>query len=184
MNIQKYFWALRAVCYKFSFRKVGNLTYIGKPLYVSGRKNITIGNRVRIFPGARIEAIGDGTIEIGNNVVIEQNVHIISAGGRLYIGDNVTIAPNCFITNVNHEYRDFTKSVMDQKLIVKETTIGEGCFVGYGVAIQAGTKLGQHCIIGSNSVVNGNYEDGLVVVGIPAKTIKKYNMNNKTWEKV
>ena len=81
MHIVKYIWALRALIYKASFKNFGNLTYIGKPCFIEGRKNISIGDRTRIFPGIRIEAIRTGRIEIGNNCAIEENVHIISGGG-------------------------------------------------------------------------------------------------------
>ena len=81
MHPIKYLWAARAVVYKMTFRRVGNMTYIGRPTFIEGRKNIYIGNRVRIFPGIRMEAIGNGTIKIGDNTAIEQNVHITSGGG-------------------------------------------------------------------------------------------------------
>ena len=81
MHPAKYFWALRALMYKASFKHIGNLTYMGKSCFIAGRKRISIGNRTRIFPSIRMEAIGSGTIEIGNNCAIEQNVHIISGGG-------------------------------------------------------------------------------------------------------
>ena len=78
MHPIKYVWVLRAIGYKLFFKKVGLKTYIGKPMFVSGAERISIGSRTRIFPGMRMEAIGEGSIEIGNNTVIEQNVHIIA----------------------------------------------------------------------------------------------------------
>lgn len=84
MHPAKYIWALRALVYKLFLGHVGNLTYIGKPCFIEGRKHIFIGNRTRVFPGIRIEAIGTGSIEIGNNCAIEQNVHITSGGGTMY----------------------------------------------------------------------------------------------------
>ena len=182
MKLIKYIWGIRALFSKPFYKHIGHMSYIGKPLYIDGKKNISIGDRVRIFPGIRMEAIGDGKIVIGNNVVIEQNAHIISGGGTLVIGDNVTIAPNVFITNTNHEYRDVNRSVMDQGLIVSDTAVGEGCFLGFGSAVQAGTHLGKHCIVGSNSVVKGNFQDNVVIVGAPGRIIKQYNEQLQKWE--
>ena len=93
-----------------------------------------------------MEAIGSGKIIIGTNTAIEQNVHITSAGNVLRIGDNVTILANTFITNIDHEYTDINKSILEQGIIKRETEIGDGCFIGYGAAIQAGTILGKHCV--------------------------------------
>ena len=183
MHPVKYFWAARAIVYKLFLGKVGNLTYIGKPTFIEGCKRIYIGSRVRIFPGIRMEAIGTGSIEIGDNVALEQNVHIISAGRCLKIESNVTVSANVFITNLDHEYEDITKSVLEQNHIEKKTKIGEGCFIGYGVIIQAGTILGKHCVVGSNSVVRGEFPDYCVIVGAPGRIVKRYDLEKHTWLK-
>ena len=47
----------------------------------------------------------------------------------------------------------------------------------------AGTTLGKQCIVGANSVVKGNYPDYCVIVGAPAKIVKKYNMERCIWQK-
>ena len=183
MHPAKYLWALRALVYKPFFKYIGNMSYIGKPCFIEGCKRISIGNKTRIFPGVRMEAIGTGEILIGDNCAIEQNVHINSMGSRLVIADNVTIAANTFITNLDHEYRDVTKSVMDQGHILNTTTIGEGCFLGYGVSILAGTILGKHCVVGTGTVLKGQYPDYSVIVGFPGKVIKQYDTETYEWRK-
>ena len=183
MHPAKYFWGLRGLLYKSFLKHVGNLTYIGRPTFIEGRKGISIGSRTRIFPAIRMEAIGTGEISIGNNVAIEQNVHITSGGGTLIIGNDVTIAANTCITNIDHDYRVITSSVMNQDLIFSDTTIGDGTFIGFGAVIQAGTSIGKHCVIGSNAVVRGIFPDGSVIVGAPGKIVKRYNPETRTWER-
>lgn len=183
MQPRKYIWMLRALLYKLTFKRIGNLTYIGKPIFTEGRKNIAIGKRVRIYPGIRLETIDGGQISIGNNVAIEQNVQIVSMKNKLVIGDDVTIAGNTFISNVNHNYADVHHSVMDQGYTVKKTIIGKSCFIGYGTVILPGTELGNHCIVGSNSVLTGQYADYSLIVGAPGRIIKKYNFNLNIWER-
>ncbi len=183
MHPIKYIWAIRAILYMPFFKHIGKLSYIGKPCFVEGCKSISIGSRTRVFPGVRLEAIGTGSITIGDNCAVEQNVHITSMGSELTIGNNVTIAANTFITNLDHDYNDVNKSVMDQGYINHVTRIGEGCFLGFGVAIQAGTVLGKHCIVGSNAVVRGEFPDNCVLVGCPARIIKRFNGVNGEWEK-
>lgn len=182
MHPVKYFWALRAFMYKISFKHIGNLTYMGKPCFIAGRKRISIGNRTRIFPSIRMETIGLGSIEIGNNCAIEQNVHIIS-GGVLIIDNDVTIAANVFISNLDHSYTDVVSSVMEQENVVHDTYVGAGCFIGYGAAILPGTKLGKHCVVGANAVVRGEFPDYCVIVGCPGRVVKKYNLEKRIWEK-
>lgn len=184
MHPEKYVWALRALIYKPFFKKIGNMTYMGKPCFIEGCKRISIGKKTRIFPGVRMEAIGTGEISIGDNCAIEQNVHITSMGSKLVIEDNVTIAANTFITNLDHEYQDITKGVMDQGYTLADTIVGEGCFLGYGVAIQAGTKLGRHCVVGAGAVIKGEFPDYSVIVGIPGKIVKRYSPRYNEWKRV
>ncbi len=184
MHIKKILWAVRAIVSKPFLGSIGIPSYIGPPTFIEGKKRIFIGKYVRIFPGIRMEAIGIGMIKIGDNVAIEQNVHITSMEDVLYIGSDVTIAANVCITNLDHQYTDVSKSVMDQGHILNATRIGDGCFIGYGAVIQAGTVLGKHCVVGANAVVRGEFPDYSVIVGMPAKAVKKYNEENQSWERI
>ena len=88
-----------------------------------------------------------------------------------------------FITNIDHQYTEIEKHILDQSLLAKRTDIGQNCFIGYGAVIQAGTILGKQCVVGSNSVVRGTFPGYCVIVGAPAKIIKKFNSNSQLWEK-
>lgn len=125
-----------------------------------------------------------GKIVISDDVSIGQNFHITSGGGlTLSIGAHTTISGNTFITNIDHAYQEIGSHILLQPHLCKNTKIGENCFIGYGVAIQAGTVLGKQCIVGANSVVRGNFPDYSVIVGAPARIVKRYNTNTNRWEK-
>jgi acetyltransferase-like isoleucine patch superfamily enzyme len=181
--ISKLFWGIRGLVYKPFLGAFGFPSYIGKPVFISNFKRIFIGKKVRIFPGARIEAINqNSSITFEDNISIGQNLHIIS-GAKMIIGKNTTISANVLITNVDHEFKKINQHIIDQPLLIKETKIGENCFIGYGVVIQAGTTLGKQCIIGANAVVRGNFPDYCVIAGIPAKIIKRYDQKSQSWKK-
>ncbi len=180
--IYKLFWGLRAICYMPFFGKFGLPSYLGKPIFLKGIKHVFIGRKVRIFPHLRMETQEGGTIKICDDVVISQNVHITSAG-RLEIGKSSLILANVFITNIDHDYTALGEHVVKQRIHVKDTVIGENCFIGMGAAIMAGTVLGKQCVVGANSVVRGIYPDYTVLAGAPAKIIRKYNPETQIWEK-
>lgn len=182
--IYKIFWTLRFFVYSPFFGKVKMPCYIGKPTMIYGIKKIFLGKRVRIFPNVRLEVHGQNSkLIIKDNVGIGQNVHI-TTGSTLIIGESSTILANVFITDIDHGYEEIGIPILNQRNLIKKTEIGENCFIGIGAAIQAGTILGKQCIVGANSVVRGHFDDYCVIVGAPAKVIKKYNFETQTWEKI
>ncbi|MGK6352541.1 DapH/DapD/GlmU-related protein [Parapedobacter sp. DT-150] len=179
----KLIWFLRALLYRPFFGELKWPSYLGKPVYIKGAKNIFVGKRVRIYPQIRLETHYNGRINIKDNVGIAQNVHITSMGD-LEIGEGTTILANVFITNIIHSYKEVDIPILNQPMILAETTIGKNCFIGIGASIQAGTRLGNQCIVGANSVVKGEFPNYCVLVGVPAKIIKQYNPTTKVWETV
>lgn len=120
---------------------------------------IIIGDNVGIS-GATIYArkgiyIGDNTIIGGNCKILDNDFHPIDAEDRLklcnasYSGDINQLIPTC------------------------EIHIGKNCFIGCNSIILKGTVLGDGCVVGAGAVVSGKFEDNSVIVGNPAKTIKK-----------
>lgn len=180
--MDKLFWGLRALCYAPFFGRFAMPSYLGKPIFLKGIRHVFIGKKVRIFPHLRMETQSGGTIHIHDDVVISQNVHITS-GGNLEIGKSSLILANVFITNIDHEYQEIGVHVVKQNMVVKPTRIGDNCFIGMGAAIMAGTVLGKQCVVGANSVVRGVFPDYCVLVGAPAKVVRKYNPETHVWEK-
>lgn len=181
--IFKIFWLLRGLCYKPFFGQFILPSYIGKPIFIKNFKKIFIGKRVRILPGARIEVVSErDSIVFEDNISIGQNLHITS-GSNLKIGKNTLILESVMITNIDHEYQEINKHILEQPLIIKETQIGENCFIGYGAVIQAGTILGKQCVVGANAVVRGHFKDYSVIVGVPARVVKRFDVDKKIWKK-
>jgi len=182
-TLNKIWWWLTTQLLRFRFKRIGWNSYIAIPLFICGGKNVEISHKVRIFPHSRIETHFAGTIKIGEDTSIGQNFHITSASQLLEIGAHTTISGNVFITNIDHDYKELGKHILKQQYIVKKTRIGEYCFIGYGAAIQAGTILGKQCVIGTNSVVRGVFPDYCVIVGAPARIVKKYDIVRQGWFK-
>ncbi|MDB4417782.1 acyltransferase [Akkermansiaceae bacterium] len=181
--MSKLFWILRAVVYKLIFKKIGFPSYLGKPVCLYGARKISIGKKVRIYPLSRMEVHGtQSEIVIKDNVSIAQGFHIIS-GGQLIIESGVLIAPGVFVNNMDNDYHEIDVPIFDQRQIVKETHIGENCFIGIGACIQAGTTLGKQCIVGAGAVVKGIFPDFCVIVGNPAIIIKRFDIEAKKWGK-
>ena len=158
-------WLLETQFLRFRGMRIGKYSYVANTLFIHGVNRVLIADKVRIFPGVRMETHQDGYIDIHEDVSIGQNFHITSAG------------------DIDHDYREVGRHILKQPLLVRHTEIGENCFIGYGAAIQAGTVLGRQCIVGANSVVRGEFPDYCVIVGAPARIVKRYNPVSGEWEK-
>ncbi len=178
----KSFDVLRAIVYKTKFKKIEFPSKVGKKLLLLNPKGVVCGKKVRIMSGFRIECHHGGNIKIGNDVSIGQNLHLVSGGGTLKIGDHVTISGNVFISNLTHSYENIDIHALNQEHIIEQVQIGDCSFIGFGVCILPGTKLGKNVIVGANSVVKGEFPDYSVIAGVPARIIKKYNFEKQIWE--
>lgn len=153
-------------------------------------KYLKLGNGVFIRDRARIEGVSiyQGTqfkpsIDIGDGVSIEQNIHLTCANS-ITIGNNTAIAANVTITDINHGYTDISMPPERQAIEVSEVIIGENCKIYNNVVILPGAKLGRHTIVGANSVVLGKqYPDYCVMAGSPAIILKRYSAKDNKWIK-
>lgn len=51
--------------------------------------------------------------------------------------------------------------------------VGVGCILGAGAKLIGPIRVGNHCVVGANSVVLADVADHCVVAGIPARTISQ-----------
>jgi len=174
--------------YKLMFKKMGKKSVIKNPLFLTP-EYISIGENVFIRDDARLECVVEKDEQkfmphliIEDGVSIEQRVHITSAD-ILVIGKNTMISFDVSIQDTDHEYEDLNLPISNQPLKVQKTHIGENCFIGSGAKIQAGTILGKHCVVGTNAVVRGTFPDYCVIVGVPAKIVKRYDEKSRMWKK-
>ena len=172
--IVKLLWAIRGLLYKPFLKHLGWKSYLGKPLCLSNMKKIWIGNRVRIYPGIRIECLKSASLIIEEDCSIGQNLHL-TLGDKLVIGRGTTISINVVITDIDHEYKQINVPIMKQPLKIKKTMIGENCFIGTGAVLLPGTNLGKQCVVGANSVIRGEFADYSVIAGNPGKVIKRFH---------
>jgi len=113
---------------------------------------VTIGENCYIGPGARVR--GDyGTIIIGDNTAIEENVVIHARpDDRTVIGSSVTVGHGAIIHNA---------------------TIRDHAVIGMGSIVSDWAVVGVWSVVGEGAVVKNRQEipDRKVAVGVPAKVV-------------
>ena len=93
--------------------------------------------------------------------------------GGVQIGNDVSIAHGVSILSTSHTFEKNDVPIKYQPIKLSETIISNDVWIGCGVVILAGIKIGGGCVIGANSTVTNSIEDYAVAVGSPAKVIKK-----------
>lgn len=174
--------------YCFKFLKVGNNSFLHRETQISNSEFIEIGSDVTIQKDAWLNVILDNP----GKIIIEDGANIgmrvtLSAAKLIRIGRNVLFGTNVYIADHEHVYELPNKPIMYQGIIAGEgVSIGKDSWIGNNVVIFSSKKLtvGKHCIIGSNSLVKKSIPDYSVVVGNPAKIVKKYDKKRKMWVKV
>lgn len=114
-------------------------------------------------------AIFSPRTEIGDNSGIGVNAHLY---GKVIIGNNVMMAPDCIIYVRNHKFDRLDIPMCEQGSTEEQVVcIGDDVWIGGRVIILPGVQIGSGSIIGAGSVVTKNVEAYQIVAGNPAKVI-------------
>ena len=95
---------------------------------------------------------------------------LIGHANGILIHDNVKIGKNCTLMHQCYI------GIRERSGISKENLrviIGDGVLIGAGARILGPLEIGNECQIGMNAVLTSSIPDNSVVVGIPARIIKK-----------
>ncbi len=104
--------------------------------------------------------------------------------GPVLIGENSACSQNCFISGQSHLYEDVSKKFLRQGFKTEKIVIGKNVWIGANSVILLGVKIGDNSIIGAGSTIIEDVPPYCVVVGNPARIIRKYNFQTKRWERV
>ena len=154
------------------------------------KDDVKIGENVSIFHFVNLYGctIGDGSkigsfVEIQKNATIGKNCKISS---HTFICEGVHIEDNVFVghsvTFINDMYPRATTSdgglqtEADWKVV--ETRVRKNASIGSGCTILGGIEIGENAMVGAGSVVTKNVPANAVVVGNPARIIKKNAVNS------
>jgi acetyltransferase-like isoleucine patch superfamily enzyme len=94
------------------------------------------------------------------------------------IGDNVTLGSNCMIfAHINPTANLFLKKTHYPRKVAK-IIIKSGAVINPGAIITAGVTIGKNSIVSIGSAVFEDVPDNCVVLGNPARVVKKLDFEN------
>jgi len=113
----------------------------------------------------------DSRITIDREVQIGRNF-FISCTRSVEIGRNVTISERVFIGDNNHSFSHPEVPIMQQpNKSGIPVVVGRGSWIGAGASLLPGTRLGRNSVVGTLSVVKGEFPDHAVIGPEPAKLL-------------
>ncbi len=147
--------------------KIGKNTIIYPFTFIEN--SVIIGNNCAIGPFIRLRKKTkiDESVQVGN--FLEINRSHIKKGARIkhfgYIGDavvseDVNIGAGTVIANYDGKSKN-------------KTFIDKGAFIGSDSVLVAPINIGKEAVTGAGSVVTKNVKSKTIVVGVPAKELKK-----------
>ncbi len=181
---------------KAKFLYFGENAKILPPYRILNPQNIYVGDRTAIREGSHINAFSDLSFILGyveeqyrgdfdpndykydGRIVFEHTCQIgrfsfFSCTRSITIGDHTVFSERVFVGDNNHTYAHPHVPIMQQPNGKGEPVeIGRGSWLGVGVAILAGARLGRNTVVGANSVVKRGTYPSHAVIAMPAAEVQ------------
>lgn len=156
----------------------------GSVIYRNTRMDVVPFNAFSLGARSVIESFSTvnnmvGDVIIGSRSRVGLGNTII---GPVSIGDDVNLAQGIVISGLNHNYTDPSQTIISQGVTTAPITIEDDVWVGANAVILAGVTIGRHSVIAAGSVVTRDVPPLTLAGGCPARPLRQYNQETKTWE--
>ena len=136
-----------------------------------GTRRLEMGRDLYLYRDLHLETREDGTISIGDGVVLSRGVHLV-AFDRIEIGAGSMIGEYASLRDANHRFGPGIAprhSGHDAAPI----RIGRNVWIGRGVTILPGVTIGDGAVVGANAVVTRDVAAAAIVAGVPAAPLRR-----------
>lgn len=111
-------------------------------------------------------------INLGKGVFINHACSFLDMGG-ITLEDEVLIGPKVNLVTENHPMEPAER----RSLIAKPILIKRKAWIGAGATVLPGVTIGENAIVAAGAVVTKDVPANTIVGGVPAKVIKKIDVN-------
>jgi UDP-3-O-[3-hydroxymyristoyl] glucosamine N-acyltransferase len=164
----------------------GEGTWVVPPSRVTTPHRIFLGDDVTILEHAFLSVVAavpgvTPTLRIGDRSRIGRFAHIACVG-EIVIGPDVLTSERVFIGDTYHGYEDPTRPVIAQPMAPPQPVrIEAGAFLGIGATVLAGVTIGEHAYVAAGSVVTEDVPPRTLVVGNPARVVRRWDDAAQGW---
>jgi len=157
-----------------SLGSVGARTILRPPTRLVGPAGVHLGSDVQIGPESWLQVLSAaGRLSIGDRTQVTGSI-FVSVVASVEVGRSVLVARNVYIADHSHAANNPAVPIRDQGITgVAPVTINDGAWLGQGVIVLPGVTIGKCAVVGANSVVGTDVPAYAVAVGAPARVIKR-----------
>jgi acetyltransferase-like isoleucine patch superfamily enzyme len=145
---------------------IGSNSDIGREVEMSG--NIALGDGCVVGSFTILSTAPAAKLEVGIDSYINSYT-VIGAMEAVSIGNHCIFAAFVSITDATHGIDDPAIATKHAAIAAKPVTIGDNVWLGSGVMVMMGSRIGNDAVVGARSLVRGDLPDRSVSFGTPAK---------------
>lgn len=135
----------------------------------TGGGEMRLGDEVRICRDSILQTGAGGAITIGDRTFIQPRCQFSAYKGSIHVGHDVQVAPGCAFYPYDHGTEP-GRRISDQPLTsCGDIVVGDDAWIGTGVIVLAGVRIGQGAVVGAGSVVTRDIPDNGIAYGNPAR---------------
>jgi acetyltransferase-like isoleucine patch superfamily enzyme len=163
----------------------GHGVYLHQTVQMLGASNVAIGNNTCIGEQTWINVnnrtADEIAISIGNNCFIGRR-NFFTSGKNIKIGDYALTAVDCkFICSTHIADNPFVPYITSGTTLDGSICVGANCFFGAGAMVLGNVVIGYGSVIGAGSLVTKDVPPFSLVVGSPAKILRRYSFSKQIW---
>jgi len=148
-----------------------NVSFLwGAVIIADATGRIEIGDNSTLCRYSILQSVG-GVISIGTDSLVGDFCNLFGQGS-LTIGNHVMISSGVRIIPNQHTFNDPSMPINQQPCFSQGIVIKDGVWVGANCCILDGVTVGTGAIIGAGSIVTKDVPDYAIAVGVPAKVIR------------
>lgn len=133
-------------------------------------KNLLENVGVDFFVETNFEFSFGENISIGDHFYANRNV-ILCDEAKITIGNNCKFGPGTSLLTPFHPIDPVKRQTKIE--ISKPISIGNNVWLGGNVTILPGISIGNNVVVGAGSVVTKSFPDNVIIVGNPARILRK-----------
>lgn len=185
---------LRSRLYPLLLARCGRNVTFGWGVVLRHPHKIAIGDNVVIDDAVLLDAKGQNNrgIRIESGVFVGRNTILSCKNGDITLDEGANLGFNCevfsassvtvgkksllaaytYLVGGGHDFGNPAVAVLDQGRSSQGISVGDGAWLGAGVKVLDGCRIGDQAIVGTGAVVTRDVPDYAVAAGVPARVLR------------